>query len=158
MNLTLSIDIKATREKVWDLITDIQNSVNVISGIEKIDILEQPETGLVGLKWQETRTLFGKTATEIMWITDAEVNNYYQTRAESHGAVYITHLSLEENNGVTTFTKSFSGEPQTLGGKIMMTLMGWMFVKATRDALQKDLDDIKAHAEANDADKTNIEN
>lgn len=158
MNLTLSIDIKATREKVWDLITDIQNSVNVISGIEKIDILEQPETWLVGLKWQETRTLFGKTATEIMWITDAEVNNYYQTRAESHGAVYITHLSLEENNGVTTFTKSFSGEPQTLGGKIMMTLMGWMFVKATRDALQKDLDDIKAHAEANDADKTNIEN
>jgi len=147
MKLTCSISINAPRESVWKAISNIENAVNVISGIEKIEILEKPDQGLVGLKWEETRTLFGKTATEVMWITDAVENSYYHTRAESHGAVYITHLTLEENAGVTTFTMSFNGEPQTLSGKIMMFLMGWMFVKATREALEKDLEDIKVYAE-----------
>jgi hypothetical protein len=151
MNLSLSIDIQASRERVWQVISGIENAVNVISGIEKLEILEQPAEGLVGLKWEETRTLFGKTATEIMWITEAEENSSYQTRAESHGAVYITRLSLDENNGISTYTMRFSGEPQTFGGKVMMKLMGWMFVKATRDCLQKDLDDIKAYAEQDNA-------
>ncbi|MDG2174842.1 MAG: SRPBCC family protein [Gammaproteobacteria bacterium] len=151
MNFSLSIDIQASRERVWQVISGIDNAVNVISGIEKLDILEQPEDGLVGLKWEETRTLFGKTATEIMWVTNAEENSYYQTRAESHDSVYITRLSLEENNGMTTYTMRFSGEPQTFGGKVMMKLMGWMFVKATRDCLQQDLEDIKAYAEQDNA-------
>ena len=111
MNLSLSIDIQASRERVWQVISGIENAVNVISGIEKLEILEQPAEGLVGLKWEETRTLFGKTATEIMWITEAEENSSYQTRAESHGAVYITRLSLDENNGISTYTMRFSGEP-----------------------------------------------
>ncbi|MGY8789334.1 MAG: hypothetical protein ACKVKR_03400 [Pseudomonadales bacterium] len=89
----------------------------------KVEILDQPAEGLVGLKWEETRTLFGKTATEIIWITETEKNSYYQTRAESHGAVYITRLSLKENNGITTYTMSFNGEPQTFGDKVMMKLM-----------------------------------
>ena len=79
------VTISAPKQAVWKVITALENGAETISGIEQIEILEQPENGLVGLKWRETRTLFGKTATEIMWITDAVDNDFYTTRAESHG-------------------------------------------------------------------------
>ncbi len=72
MKFKVETTIDASTDKVWDVITDIKNSVNVISGIEKIEILESGSTDLVGLKWQETRTVFGKTALETMWITEAD--------------------------------------------------------------------------------------
>lgn len=44
----------------------------MVSGIISLNILHQPEDGLVGLKWEETRKMFGKEASETMWITDYE--------------------------------------------------------------------------------------
>ena len=35
-----SVEIVAAPEAVWDVIADIQNAVNVISGIKAIEILE----------------------------------------------------------------------------------------------------------------------
>ena len=65
----VEVTINGSKEDVWNMITDIENSSKTITGIEQIEILEKPGDGLVGLKWRETRTLFGRTATEIMWIT-----------------------------------------------------------------------------------------
>lgn len=90
MIISARIKINCTKEKVWELITDIENSANFISGINNIEILNQPREGLIGLKWKETRKMFGKEAEEVMWITESEPYKYYQTRAESHGAIYIT--------------------------------------------------------------------
>ena len=81
MNVEVQTLINAPRDRVWKIISDIDKSVDVISGIEKIEVLENPDAGLVGFKWRETRTMFGKQATEVMWITEAEENAYYQTRA-----------------------------------------------------------------------------
>jgi carbon monoxide dehydrogenase subunit G len=148
MNCTAQVDIKAGKEAVWKVITDFENAVDRISGIEKLVIDERPDHGLVGLRWTETRTMFGKTATETMWITAAEEESYYDTRAESHGAVYTSRISVQENNGSTMLTMDFHGAPQTFGGKVMMFLMGWMFRGATRKALQQDLEDIKAAVES----------
>lgn len=147
MEIEVQVTIAGSRDKVWGVITDIEHSPNVIQGIEQVDILEPPGQGLVGLKWRETRTLFGKTATEVMWITDARENDFYQTRAESHGAVYTTRLSLSEQDGGTQLTMTFDSVAQTLGAKLMAALMGRMFRKATQDALQQDLVDIKAAVE-----------
>lgn len=77
MKIAIDIDIKAPKEQVWKVITDIENSVNTITGIDDIEILNKPIDSIVGLKWKETRTIFGKSATEIMWITEAKENNYY---------------------------------------------------------------------------------
>jgi hypothetical protein len=43
--------------------TDIENASKIISGIDKIEVVEKPTHGLVGLRWRETRMLFGKPAT-----------------------------------------------------------------------------------------------
>jgi uncharacterized membrane protein len=147
MVIAVEVTIKGSREEVWKVITDIENSPHTITGIEKVEILEKPTDGLVGLKWRETRTLFGRTATEIMWITDVEENESYQTRAESHGAVYITGLVLSEDDNGTRLTMEFDSIPQTPSAKLMAATMGRFFAKATKDALTQDLVDIKTAVE-----------
>ena len=147
MQLEMQTVINAPRAAVWNIITNIKNAAETISGIEKVEILEQPAEGLVGLKWRETRTLFGKTATEVMWITAAEENSFYDTRAESHGAIYTTRISLTDQGDSTNINMQFNGKPQTIGARIMMMLMGWMFRGATQKALVQDLDDIRKAAE-----------
>ena len=147
MKLTIDIEIKAPKEKVWKVITDIENSVNTISGIDKIEILNKPKDTVVGLKWKETRTIFGKTATETMWITEATENNYYQTRAESNGAIYQTILKLSEKDDTTFLTMEFSTEAISLKGKIMAFIFGRMLNKSMKKLIEKDLIDIKTTVE-----------
>lgn len=114
-----------------------------------IEVLEKPETGFVGFKWKETRKMFGKEATEVMWVTDSVENEHYATRAESHGSIYVSRLSLSESDGITTLTMSFSGEAQTLTAKILSTLMGFMIKGSMRKELHKDLSDIREFVEQN---------
>jgi len=147
MKLSVNINIDANKESVWKIITDIDNSVNNISAIEKVEILERPKKGLVGLKWRETRTMFGKTATEDMTIKEYTKNDYYKTHAESHGAIYESKLSVEESNKKTTLTMAFEATPVTFGAKIMYTLMSFMIKGAMVKALQRDVEDIRKVAE-----------
>lgn len=148
MKVTVEIDIQGSKEEVWRIISDIENSASNISGIDKIEILDHPKDSLVGLKWVETRTLFGKTAVETMWITEAFENNYYQTRAESHGAVYVSVLKITGSQNGSRLTMEFNSYPQTFGAKIMGLLLGTIFKKAMIKALKKDLSDIKAVVES----------
>jgi len=142
-----TVEIQAPPSIVWKVITDIEHSVDTISGIQKVEVLERPPEGLIGLKWRETRTMFGKTATEVMWITHVEEGRSYRTRAESHGAVYISGFDLRDQGDSTLLTMAFEGTAVTLGGKMMNLLMGWMFKKATVEAIKEDLMDIKRVAE-----------
>ncbi len=144
MKVEAKVGIKGTKEQVWSAITNIEDSVNTIKAIEEIEILEKPKSGFIGLKWRETRIMFGKSATEVMWITEAKENEYYQTRAESHGAVYISKFHIDEQDGETFLTMEFEGEPQGVFAKIMAFATGFIFKNATQKAMQEDLEDIKA--------------
>ena len=147
MKMKAEIIIDGTKEQIWQVITDIEGSIDTISAIEKIEILDNPESGMLGLKWEETRTMFGKSATEIMWITDVVENEYYQTRAESHGAIYKSRLQIEESGDKSKLTMEFDGEAQSTSAKIMSFLTSFIFKSATEKALLNDLKDIKACVE-----------
>jgi carbon monoxide dehydrogenase subunit G len=149
MKIKVQIPIEGSPEEIWKVITDIENSPEVISGIDKIEILEQPKDGLVGLKWEETRTLFGRTATEIMWITDTQENQSYQTRADGPGVVYISRFDISEENGESILAMSFEGQSLSVGSRIMAAIMGVFFNSATKKAMEQDLQDIKAAVELN---------
>jgi hypothetical protein len=146
MKAKVGIEIKATKEAIWAFITDESKWVDNIKAILEVEVKEKPETFL-GFKWKETREMFGKKATEIMWVTDMEENKYYVTRAESHGAVYITRVTIEEKEETCILSQSFEGIPQKLMGKIMMGLMGGMMKKSTEKAVYEDLVDIKNYVE-----------
>ncbi len=87
MNLLEIIHIQGTPEQIWKVITDIEGSGNTISAIQDITILEKPAAGLVGLKWEETREMFGWETREVMRIPDLEEMKSNQTRVENNGTV-----------------------------------------------------------------------
>lgn len=147
MKVSVAVTIEGTKEAIYQAITDIEHSVDRIDGILKIEVLEKPESGFVGFKWRETRIMFGKEATEVMWVTDVEENKGYRTRAESHGAVYISSFDIEEQGDTCILTMGFESQAVRLMGKLMDGIFGKMMAKSTERELMKDLEDIKKHIE-----------
>ena len=147
MLVEAQVTINGSRAAVWAAITNIENASEIISGIENIEVLEKPANGLVGLKWRETRTLFGKTATAEKWITDAAENEFYKTRAESDGFVFLSTISISESSGGITLASSHDSKPQTIVARLMSIPMGLFFKGVVKKALLQDLNDIKAAVE-----------
>lgn len=147
MPVNVSENINAPREKVWGIITDIENAANIAKAITDLQVLERPTEGLVGLKWQETRVMFGKEATETMWISNVNDGYWYETTAESHGMIYHSKLTLEEQGAQTRLTMQFKSIPQTFIAKLF-NLVSFLFNGTIAKAFAADLQDIKKHAEA----------
>lgn len=147
MKARAEIDISGSKETVWNVITDIDNSVNVISGIESVEILNRPEAGIVGLKWKETRIFLGKTATEIMWVVDSTEFSQYSVRAESHGSVYLTVFQINNSGSSLILSTEFRSIPNSFGARLMDFIFGGMMRKATEKAFLADLRDIKMEVE-----------
>lgn len=147
MIVEAQVDIAASKEATWAVITDIEHAATTLSGVEKIEVLERPESGFVGFKWRETRTLMGKTATEVIWITDAVANEFYKTRAESHGCAYISTVRISERDGGCTLQQTHASQPLSLMSKIMMVPMGLLCKGMMRKAISRDLSDIKVALE-----------
>jgi len=141
------VTINGSKAAIWAAITNIENASETISGIENIEVLEKPANGLVGLKWRETRKLFGKSATAEKWITDAAENEFYKTRAESDGFVFLSTISISESSGGITLTSSHDSKPQGIVARLMSIPMGLLFKGVAKKALLQDLNDIKAAVE-----------
>ncbi len=148
MEVAVSLEIEKSKEEVWKTITDFENCANYIESIVKLEIINQPENTLEGFKWKETRVMFGKEAEETMWITDYTENEYYQTRAESHGSVYTSKLSIEPAGEKSVLTMSFSTEPKKLMARIFSFCLGPLMKGSIKKAFLKDLNDIKKHTES----------
>lgn len=149
MQLCVSTNINSSPDNVWQAITDFEHCENWIDGILNLTILEQPENGLVGFKWQETRKMFGKEATEIMWITGCVHGESYTTRAENCGAIYVSKLTVIPEGKTTKLTMEFSGTSESWLVNLMSKLMGFFMTKSMIKMLEDDLADIKAHVESN---------
>jgi hypothetical protein len=147
MLVEAQVTINGSRAAVWAAITDIERAADTISGIERIEVLEKPAHGLVGLKWRETRMLFGKPATVEKWITDAAENEFYKTSAEDGGFVYVTTKRLSECSGGITLTESHESRPQGAAARVMSIPMGFLLKGVVKNYLLKDLNDIKAAVE-----------
>jgi hypothetical protein len=143
----VQVTINGSKAAIWAAITDIENASEIISGIENIEVLEKPANGLVGLKWRETRMLFGKPATAEKWITDAAENEFYKTRAESDGFVFLSTTSISESIGGLTLTSSHDSQPQSIVARLMSIPMGFLFKGVAEKALLQDLNDIKSAIE-----------
>jgi len=150
VKISVDIEIDSPKSRVWAAITDIDNSVAMISGIVDLKVLDRPEGSIVGLKWMETRKIFGKESSETMWITDSKDEEYYFTRAENHGAIYITKMEVADSNGKTTLSMSFSGTSESTFIKLMSSIMGIFVKKSMVKLLQQDLEDIKNFVEKTD--------
>lgn len=147
MNVEVEVRIQASKSAIWALISDMENTPKIIRGIEQIEIVNKPATGLIGLRWRETRILFGKPATAEKWITDAVENEFYQTRAESDGFIFLSTTRIVEEHGVMRLISVHDSQPQTWQTKLMVIPMRLFFKGVAKKALMQDLMDIKSALE-----------
>lgn len=147
MLVEVQVTINGSKAAIWAAITNIENAAETISGIENIEVLEKPANGIVGLKWRETRMLFGKPATAEKWITDAAENEFYKTRAEDNGFVFISTMRISESGGGITLSSCHESKPQSIVARLMAIPMGIFFKGVAKKALLQDLNDIKSAVE-----------
>jgi hypothetical protein len=148
MIVEAQVTINGSKAAIWAAITNIENSSEIISGIENIEVLEKPANGLVGLRWRETRMLFRKPATAEKWITDAAENAFYKTRAADNGFVFLSTMSISESSsGRITLTSSHDSQPQGIVAILMAIPMVLFFKGVAKKALLQDLNDIKSAVE-----------
>ena len=146
MIVEVQVTVNASRQAIWAAMTDIENAPKFMSGIQKVEVVDKPVRGLIGLKWRETRMLFGKPATAEKWITDAAENEFYETRAESDGFVFRSTTRISEDGGGMTLTSAHATEPQGFVSRLKALPMVF-FKGVVKKALLKDLNDIKSAAE-----------
>jgi hypothetical protein len=151
MIVRAQVTINGSKAAIWAAITDIARAAEIISGIEKVEVLERPPSGLVGLRWRETRMLFGEPATAEKWITDAAPNEFYKTRAEDGGFVFLTTMRISDNGrsehgGGVTLASSHETRPQGIVARIKSLPM-FLFKGVIKKAILQDLNDIKVAVE-----------
>ena len=150
-SVSVNQECSAAPEVVWTLMTDMDTWVGTVEAIELVERLDDNEGFGLGTRWRETRTMFGRTATEVMEVTEYEEGKRYVTLAESHGAKYRSEMTVEAAGEGSRLSMSFSSEPQTFMTKVMAATVGRLFMSSTRKAIAKDLEDIAAVAEKSSA-------
>ncbi len=147
--IKLSRTVNAPAAVVWATITDMDAWTTVISGITSVERLDDGTTFDVGTSWRETRTMFGKEATEDMAVTELVEGESYVVEADSNGAHYRSVFTVEaDGNDVSTIRMTFAGEPKGVVSQVMAATIGRLFMPATRKVMQVDLDELAAAAEA----------
>ncbi|MFO7533770.1 MAG: SRPBCC family protein [Candidatus Limnocylindrales bacterium] len=148
--ITVERDIAAAPERVWDIITDLERTAEVIRAITALERTDGGGDFRVGTAWRETRVMFGREATEAMAVSALDEGRSYTVESHSRGVLYRSLMRVEPSAGGCRLTWEFGAEPQSISGRLM-SLLGRFFEGATRKALQADLDDIAAAAEADAA-------
>nr|WP_026535977.1 SRPBCC family protein [Arthrobacter sp. H14] len=138
----------ATPAQVWRVLTDNPGAADTLSGVDRVEVLSQPPYG-VGTRWRETRTLFGKKATEEMWVTAADAPNSTVVEAESAGTHYTTTFTVVPDGPGGLLSLVFAGElvSDSRWQGFVWKVFGKLGLRAASKAMRVDLDDIAAAAE-----------
>ena len=155
MRMFCSVHIDAPQEAIFRVASDFPNAPSVVSAIERVEMLSPATDGSpvgVGTRFKETRIMFGKQATETMDVTEFDPPRAYTLTAESHGMRYASRVTVLEEQpgrvgGGCRLSFDFTGTPLSLGAKAMSPIFGLMMKGAMRKAMDKDLAEIKHHAE-----------
>ncbi len=138
--------VQAPIHRVWEHFTDIEGAPRRISGIDSVEVLSDVPFG-PGYRWRETRTMFGREATEEMWVTDLRQPAFYEVAAASHGTEYLSRYDFVDGPEGTIVSLTFTGTPRSTTAKAMNVLTGWMAKGQVAKMLRRDLDELAAICE-----------
>lgn len=150
MNVQVTRQIMAPRQRVFDVFTDLRSAADRISGIESVEVHTDGPTAQ-GTRWTETRKMMGKSATETMTITAFDPPNSYTAEARSHGSHYLSTFTFQTDGAGTKVTLSFTGTPTNLLSKLFMIMVGPLMMGSVKKLLAQDLDDLKKSCESEPA-------
>lgn len=149
MQLDLSRHVNADPDTVWAVLTDIPNAHRTLSGVLSVEILTAGEYE-PGLKWRETRKMFGMKSTEEMMVQSADAPHSTTIVAENGGTEYKTVFTLTADaSGGTNLFMHFSAEVAHAPAisRVVMGVMGKVALNSTRKTMEQDLADIATEAE-----------
>ncbi len=145
--ISISRDVAAPAARVWSVITDLERSPEVISGVDRIERLDDGTGFGIGTRWRETRTMFGRQATETMKVTAVDPDRSYTVEADGHDAHYRSVLQVVPTGTGSRLSMTFGAEPDSTFARVFVATVGRLFEGSTKKALQQDLDDIATAAE-----------
>jgi uncharacterized protein YndB with AHSA1/START domain len=147
IQITMSEEIAAAPERVFEVMTDIGNAGAWMPNLVRIERLTEGSFG-AGTQWREVRKVFGKEAGEVFEVTRSEPPRLLElyvdgTKGSSRKGFYRFRYDLAPASGGTAMT--VSGEIGGMGwlGELIGKLLAGTFKKA----LAKDLQAMKAHIE-----------
>lgn len=144
MHIRCEETIKAPIASVFEVFSDVTKLQDKIEAVKSVEIVSDVREGK-GVRWRETREIFGKEATEEMEITSFDPPRSYEvTSALSNGVIYKTVYRFEESDSQTKVAFDFSGAPQTLAAKLFAPIFGLFFKRMTEKLLKKDMQELKA--------------
>jgi uncharacterized protein YndB with AHSA1/START domain len=147
MQIEVNRHIAAEPERVWAAIADVANSAHVLSAIESVQIMAGSSPVEVGTTWRETRTVFGRSATEEMRVTAVDPGRSYTVRAHSSGTDYESTLTIDQAPDGTVLTMTFGARATTPASRLMSAMLGWVVRGSTRKSLEQDLADVASFVE-----------
>ena len=149
MQLDLSRHVAADPHTVWEVLTDIPDAHRTLSGVVAVELLTagpyQP-----GLRWRETRKMFGIKATEEMMVLTAEPPHSTTLVAQNGGTEYRTVFTITPDaDGGSTLRMRFGAETAHAPAvsRVVTALTGRFAEKSARRTMEQDLADIAAEAE-----------
>lgn len=145
MQIELETIVAAPPAAVFSTLADVGNWARFMSGVESVEILT-PGAIDAGTRFRETRTMFGKTATEVMTVVEIAPPDRLLLAASNHGTEYRIEHQLTAVKDGTRVSLQFSGTPTTSLARIFAPL-GLLFAGSVRKQVAKDLADLKREAE-----------
>ena len=143
--VTVSSQIAAPVERVFQLFTDVEHGAAHVSGIKKIEMLTPGHVGL-GARWRETREVLGASDSADMEMTSFERNRTYTITHHKAGVRIDTMFWFEPSGDETKVSIEFELDTAGLPPGLL-TPLNWAIAGKVRDVLGQDLADLKSSLE-----------
>ncbi|OFV92940.1 MAG: hypothetical protein A3G76_12745 [Acidobacteria bacterium RIFCSPLOWO2_12_FULL_65_11] len=143
--VTVSSQIGAPVDRVFELFTDIEHGTQHVSGIKEIAMLT-PGRFRLGTRWRETREVLGRLDDAEMEVTEFERNRMYTISHHRAGVRIDAVFYFEPSDDGTKVTLEFDLEGEGLPPGLLSPL-NWAISGKVRDVLAHDLADLKKSVE-----------
>ena len=142
-------DILAEAVEVWAVLTDLDRTPKVLRSVESVQRVSGHGYD-VGVSWIEQRRLFGKVETETLTISLVDPPRRAVHESSSNGTRYRTEYSLHPSSLGTRLRVEFSAEIESASTakRVAWAVFGKLGAKATKQALDEDLEDIALAVES----------
>lgn len=138
--------VAAPIDLVWSVIADVGAYPGRVRSYVDVAFLTPRRSG-VEASWRQTRTVFGREHAQVLRIVGWNPPNRLDTVAHESGAQYTTSYRLEALDGATRVTVRFEVEPTNALGSLVQRLFGRRLMVSTREAMERDIEDLSAAAE-----------
>ena len=135
-SFTRNIRIERAREEVWDYFTDFRNANAWIRGFESVEFLT-PGPLVRGSKFKETRTLLGRTESQVIEVNDIDPPQRYAVRSQASGVdVTFTYRFSEAGRNATIVDMTVDVSPITVLARAFVPLATAAIKKVDGDQLE----------------------